>query len=273
MTRSALWLPLFDELASPLVVTRLAAEAEEHGWDGLFVWDHIVWRAPVRQVADPWIVLAAVAAVTERLVIGPMVTPLARRRPTKVARETTTLDQLSGGRLVLGVGLGGDRSGNEFSGTGEGADDRVRAAILDESLQILGSAWSGEPVHHRGEHFLVDGIAFQPRPHHGRVPVWVGGFAGMRRPIQRAAAHDGYFPVNLTSVGQFADAVGYLRELRGEATAPFDIAVEVRPGADPAPYVAAGATWCLTEFDPATLRLDTVRGVLRDGPWTGSAAF
>lgn len=270
MTRSALWLPLFDELASPPVVTRLAVEAEEYGWDGFFVWDHIVWRPPVQQVADPWIVLAAVAAVTDRLVIGPMVTPLARRRPTKVARETATLDQLSAGRLVLGVGLGSDRSGNEFSGTGECADDRVRASILDESLQILRSAWSGDPVQHRGEHYLVDGIAFRPRPRRARVPVWVGGFAGMRRPMQRAAAHDGYFPVNLTSVEQFADAVGIVRELRGDAGGSFDIAVEVQPGVDPAPYVAAGATWCLTEFDPATLHLDTVRGVLRDGPWTGS---
>ena len=108
---SALWLPLFDELADPAVVVRLAAEAEEAGWHGLFVWDHTHWRAPVREVADPWITLAAAATVTERLLLGPMVTPLARRRPAKVARETATLDRLSGGRLVLGVGLGSDRFG------------------------------------------------------------------------------------------------------------------------------------------------------------------
>ena len=93
------------------MVARLAAEAEEAGWHGVFVWDHLRWRAPVRQVADPWITLAAIATATERLRFGPMVTPLARRRPAKVARETATLDRLSGGRLTLGVGLGSDRFG------------------------------------------------------------------------------------------------------------------------------------------------------------------
>jgi alkanesulfonate monooxygenase SsuD/methylene tetrahydromethanopterin reductase-like flavin-dependent oxidoreductase (luciferase family) len=93
--RSALWLPIFDGLADPAVVARLAAEAEEVGWHGVFVWDHLRWRAPVRQVADPWITLAAIATATEHLRLGPMITPLARRRPSKVARETATLDRLS----------------------------------------------------------------------------------------------------------------------------------------------------------------------------------
>ena len=125
--RSAINLPLFDALADPAVVARLAAEAEEVGWHGVFVWDHLRWRAPVRQVADPWITLAAIATATERLRLGPMVTPLARRRPTKVARETATLDRLSGGRLTLGVGLGSDEFGSEYSMTGEEVDDRRRA--------------------------------------------------------------------------------------------------------------------------------------------------
>jgi alkanesulfonate monooxygenase SsuD/methylene tetrahydromethanopterin reductase-like flavin-dependent oxidoreductase (luciferase family) len=148
--RSGLWLPLFDDLADPVVVAGLAAEAEEAGWHGVFVWDHLRWRAPVRHVADPWITLAAIAAATDRVRLGPMVTPLARRRPAKVARETATLDRLSGGRLVLGVGLGNDQSGRELSKTGEQLDDRTRAAMLDESLDILTAAWSGETVHHHG---------------------------------------------------------------------------------------------------------------------------
>jgi alkanesulfonate monooxygenase SsuD/methylene tetrahydromethanopterin reductase-like flavin-dependent oxidoreductase (luciferase family) len=144
--RSGLWLPLFEELADPCVVARLASEAEELGWHGLFVWDQMRWREPIRHVADPWITLAAVAAATERLKLGPMVTPLPRRRPAKVARETATLDGLSGGRLILGVGLGGDQFAAEFSKTGEQVDDRVRGEMLDEALEILTRAWSGEPV-------------------------------------------------------------------------------------------------------------------------------
>ena len=98
---------------------------------------------------------------------GPMVTPLARRRPVKVARETASLDRLSGGRLTLGVGLGDEQAGNEYSITGEELDERRRARMLDESLEILTAAWTGEPVHHRGEHYVVDGMRFLPRPVQG----------------------------------------------------------------------------------------------------------
>ena len=177
--RSGLFVPLFDELADPAIVARLSVEAEEAGWDGVFVWDHVRWREPVVDVADPQITLAAVAAATERIRLGPMVTPLARRRPVKVARETATLDRLSGGRLTLGVGLGSDEFGSEYSITGEELDDRRRAQMLDEALEILRAAWSGEPVHHRGEHYTVDGMRFLPRPvQRPGVPVWVAGFYG-----------------------------------------------------------------------------------------------
>src|SRR5215203_3525204 len=162
--RAGLWLPLFEELADPGAVARLAADAEERGWHGVFVWDQLRWREPIKQVADPWITLAAIAAVTEEVMLGPMVTPLARRRPAKVARETATLDRLSGGRLILGVGLGGDQFAGEFSKTGEQVDDRTRGQMLDEALAILVAAWSGEPVNHRGKHYLIDDVKFLPRP-------------------------------------------------------------------------------------------------------------
>lgn len=262
--RAGLYVPPFDELADPLAVARLAAEAEERGWHGVFLWDHVRWNPPVRQVADPWITLAAVATVTERVRIGPLVTPLARRRPVKVARETATLDRLSGGRLILGVGLGSDRFGEEYSRTGEQLDDRVRGQMLDESLAVLRAAWTGEPVHHHGEHYTVDGIRFLPRPvQDPGVPVWVAGYPGKRKPLRRAARHDGYFPVDVAHPDQLAELVGAL----GTVPPGYDVAVALPPGTDPAPYGEAGATWWLTDFDPPErIRLDTVRGVLRDGP-------
>jgi alkanesulfonate monooxygenase SsuD/methylene tetrahydromethanopterin reductase-like flavin-dependent oxidoreductase (luciferase family) len=268
--RSALWLPLFDELADPALIVRLAAEAEEAGWHGLFVWDHLNWRAPVIELADPWITLAAVATATERLRIGPMVTPLARRRPAKVARETATLDRLSRGRLTLGVGLGEDRFGHELSRTGEQTDDRVRARMLDEALSVLATAWSGAPVHHRGDHYTVDDLRFLPRPaQQGGIPVWAAGFPGRRAPLRRAARLDGYFPVNLEHPDQLAEAVATITELRIAAAAtgaPYDVAIPLPAGTDPGPYVAAGATWWLAEFPPDAVSVDAVRGVLRDGP-------
>ncbi|MFD9438319.1 LLM class flavin-dependent oxidoreductase [Streptomyces sp. NPDC060006] len=265
--RSALWLPLFDELCDPAAVARLAAEAEEAGWHGVFVWDHLRWRAPVRRAADPWITLAAIATATEHLRFGPMVTALARRRPTKVARETATLDRLGGGRLTLGVGLGSDRFAGELSATGEELDDRRRGRMLDESLEILTAAWSGRPVHHHGSHYTVDDITFLPRPvQRPGVPVWAAGLPGNVRPLRRAARHDGFVPVNLEHPDQLAGIVTTLTGLRGSRTTPYDIAVPLPPGSDPAPYAEAGATWWLAEFAPETVSVDQVRGVLRDGP-------
>jgi alkanesulfonate monooxygenase SsuD/methylene tetrahydromethanopterin reductase-like flavin-dependent oxidoreductase (luciferase family) len=263
--RYAVFVPPFDELADPLTVARLAAEAEERGWDGFFVWDHITYREPVAALADPWIALAAVATATERLRLGPMVTPLPRRRPVKVARETATLDQLSRGRLVLGVGIGGDRS-REFSATGEQTDDRVRGAMLDEALTVLAAAWSGEPVRHAGEHYVVDDVRFLPTPvQRPGPPVWVALRYGNRAPLRRAARHDGAYPIEIGSPDQLAEVAADLRELRAGDERPFDLIVGVGPGEDPRPYAAAGATWATVAF-PVGTTADQVRGVVRDGP-------
>jgi hypothetical protein len=187
--RAALFLPLFDELADPAIAARLSAEAEEAHWDGLFVWDKLRWPEPVVDVADPWITPAAIATATERIRLGPMVTPLARRRPVKVAREAATLDRLSGGRLTLGVGLGSDRFGNEYSITGEELDARRRARMLDESLEIVTAAWSGKAVHHRGEHYTVAGMRFLPRP--VQRPGVPSGSRARTANLDRSAARPG----------------------------------------------------------------------------------
>jgi alkanesulfonate monooxygenase SsuD/methylene tetrahydromethanopterin reductase-like flavin-dependent oxidoreductase (luciferase family) len=265
--RSGLSLPLFDELSDPLVVARLAADAEAAGWHGVFVWDHLRWEVPVRRVADSWITLAAIAYATERIRLGPMVTPLPRRRPVKVARETATLDVLSGGRLTLGVGIGEDRFGREFSKTGEQLDDRVRGQMLDEALEILTAAWSGEPVHHQGDHYTVDDVEFLPRPvQRPGVPVWIAGFRGNARPIRRAARYDGFFPVNLEHPDQLTEVVATVTELRQDPSAPYDFVVSLPVGVDPDPWEQTGATWLLQSLDPERVSSDQVRGVLRDGP-------
>jgi alkanesulfonate monooxygenase SsuD/methylene tetrahydromethanopterin reductase-like flavin-dependent oxidoreductase (luciferase family) len=269
--RVGLYIPLFDPLADPATVARLAAEAEEAGWDGFFLWDHIRWREPVAAVGDTQVTLAALAAATERIRLGPLVTPLARRRPAKVARETAALDLLSGGRLTLGVGLGSDEFGSEYSITGEELDDRRRARMLDEALEILDAAWSGEPVRHRGEHYTVDAMRFLPRPmQRPRVPVWVAGFADKPKPMRRAARYDGFFPIRLESADQLAEIVARVGALREEARhnpdEPYEVIAELEPGDDPAPYREAGATWMLVAPDWEEISVDRVRGVIREGP-------
>jgi alkanesulfonate monooxygenase SsuD/methylene tetrahydromethanopterin reductase-like flavin-dependent oxidoreductase (luciferase family) len=268
---TGLFVPLFDALADPGEAARLAAEAEAAGWDGFFVWDQIRWREPVLAVGDTQVTLAAIATATERIRFGPMVTPLARRRPVKVARETAALDLLSGGRLTLGVGLGSDHFAGEYSSTGEEVDDRRRAGMLDHALEILEAAWSGEPVHHRSEHYTVDGMRFLPRPvQRPGVPVWVAGFPGKSKPLRRAARYDGFFPVNLDHPDQLVEIVAQLRVLRTEADRPYDVVVALPPGADPAPYREAGATWWLVDIPSDAISVDALRGVLRDGPEHGT---
>ena len=269
--RFGLFLPLFDGLADPALVARLSASAEEAAWDGVFVWDQIHWREPVAEVADPQITLAAIAGATERIRLGPMVTPLARRRPAKVARETATLDRLSGGRLTLGVGLGSDRFAGEYSITGEELDDRRRARMLDEALEILEAAWSGEQVRHRGEHYTVDAMRFLPRPmQRPGIPIWVAGFYGKPRPLRRAIRYQGFFPGGIDHPEQLAEVVDKLDRLRREAgtdaAEPFDVAVELEPGSDPAPFAAAGATWGLVAFGWDPVSVDQVCAVIRAGP-------
>jgi alkanesulfonate monooxygenase SsuD/methylene tetrahydromethanopterin reductase-like flavin-dependent oxidoreductase (luciferase family) len=251
--KRGIFLAPFDELVDPGALAELASRAEQRGWDGFFLWDHIKYRPPVRAVADPWIALAAIACATDRLRIGPLVTPLSRRRVQKVARETVTLDHLSRGRLTLGVGLGSDRN-DELEPFGEVVDPRERARLLDQGLERLSTFWAGE---------------FQPMPvQEPRIPVWVAGRWPNRRPVQRAARWDGMFPIDLGGPDDLAALATEIRDLRAGREDPFDLVAEIQPGAAAEPWEAAGATWVLTDFELQP-RLDEVREAIEAGPGAG----
>ncbi|CAN5418658.1 LLM class flavin-dependent oxidoreductase [soil metagenome] len=263
--RHALFVPIFGDLADPVVVAHLAADAELAGWDGLFVWDHIAYR-DVADIADPWITLAAAACATEHLRLGPMVTPLPRRRPLKLAREVATLDRLTRGRVTLGVGIAGDNS-RELSATGEELSDRTRAAMLDEGLDLLEAAWAEGPTNHRGTHYVVDDLLTGPRPlQRPRPPIWVAIRYGNQAPIRRAARYEGVFPVQVEHPDQLAEIVDLVRAERTDPTAPYDVAVGGEVGTDPRSYEAVGATWFLTSFSPFTVSAAEVRSALEAGP-------
>jgi alkanesulfonate monooxygenase SsuD/methylene tetrahydromethanopterin reductase-like flavin-dependent oxidoreductase (luciferase family) len=247
--RRGIFVAPFEELSEPALVADLAARAERRGWDGFFVWDHVAYSEPVRAVADPWVTLAAVAVATERLTIGPLVTPLPRRRPHQLARETVTLDRLSGGRLVLGVGLGSDRTG-EFDPDrfGEEGDPRERARLLDEGLDRLVAYWDGE---------------FEPRPVR-RIPVWVAARWPRRRPLRRAARFEGLFPIDLPGPEALAELAAEIERMRGDRDG-YDLVVSNPAGTDPAPWEEAGATWCLTGFGSQPARAE-VEAAIDSGP-------
>src|SRR5229473_902008 len=252
----AVGVPNVGTFGDPSLLVDLAVAAEEHGWDGFFVWDHQLYWDPEWHVADPVVVVAAIAARTARLRIGILVNVLARRRVGKVARESVTLDQLSQGRLVFGAGLGS--RAEEFTAFGEPGGAKERAARLDESLELLDALWTGEPVTFHGEHLTATEVTMLPRPvQQPRIPVWCGGRWPNKAPFRRAARWDGVMPTH-TGYGlgetmppdDLRAVIRYTLEHRGTG-GPFDVALEGRTdgttpdrgGRHVIPYAEAGLTW------------------------------
>jgi alkanesulfonate monooxygenase SsuD/methylene tetrahydromethanopterin reductase-like flavin-dependent oxidoreductase (luciferase family) len=242
----------------PRDAAALAALAEAAGWDGAFTWDAI--SIGPTATFDPWVLLAAMAGSTERVTLGAIVTPPARRRPWKLAREAMTVDRLSGGRLVLPVGLGAlDDAG--FGNVGEPTGARERAERLDEALDILAGLWSGEPFAYEGRHHRFGPMTFLPTPvQRPRIPVWVVGAWPHERSMERAARWDGILPQARDADGspaeptprQLQEIVEWVAAERARTgrTGAYDVVAQgtTRPG-DPKgaatvqAYRDAGATW------------------------------
>jgi alkanesulfonate monooxygenase SsuD/methylene tetrahydromethanopterin reductase-like flavin-dependent oxidoreductase (luciferase family) len=263
-----LFIPQFGELADPRLLADLGRRAERAGWDGLFLWDHIQYRPPADRVLDPWIALAAIGAATDRLRLGAMVTPLARRRPWVLARQLAALDLLTDGRMVLGVGLGLDDSGKELSTFGEELDARTRAEMLDEALAIVTGLLSGQTVHHRGHHYLVDGATFLPTPVQSPLPVWVATRWPNQAPLRRAVRYQGVFAIGVATPGDASQLRHRAEEVRSEygAAGPFDIVLAPEPGWPAQDWAQAGVTWLLTPFSQFEARAVDVTTVVEAGP-------
>lgn len=192
--RFALYAPNFGPFGDARVLSDMAAEAERAGWDGFFIWDHIAGDAYSRIMVDPWVALAAMALKTTTIRIGALVTPIPRRRPWKVARETVSIDHLSGGRLIFGAGSGG--VGAEWERFGEVDHPVARGEMLDEGLDILTGLWSGDPYTLEGKHYTVENQQFLPKPfQQPRIPIWIAGKWPHKKPIIRALRYDGVFPI------------------------------------------------------------------------------
>lgn len=236
-------------------IADLAALAEAHGWDGFFTWEH-VWGV------DAWVALAAAAMTTSRIRLGTMLTPLPRRKPWDLAGQAAALDNLSGGRLILSVGLGAAHAGWLAFEPDPGR--RVRAELLDEGLDVVTGLWAGQPFEYQGRHYRVTASDFNPPPppvQQPRIPIWVVGGWPALRSMSRAARYDGWLP-NLIDKGASVPAgpehvhagVEWIRDYRtveGLAVDGYDVICEgLTPADDPAaaaaivrPWSEAGATW------------------------------
>lgn len=265
--RYGVYLPPFGPFGDPTALVDLAVRAEAAGWDGVFLWDHVVTDA--MPIVDTWTTLSAIAQATRHLLLGPMVTPLARRRPWVVARQASTVSRLSGGRLIFGAGLGSDESG-DFSRFGEPADLRTRSAMLAEGLDVMRGMWSGRPYRHDGPHYRINLEKTAPEPH--SIPVWMASSTGNPQVVRRAAGCDGIFPnpVDHTATpDDVADILNAVHRAGVPADRPFDVAVAGNASlawqepikVDLNGLAQAGMTWwmeSLIHFDPLELSLEIV---------------
>jgi alkanesulfonate monooxygenase SsuD/methylene tetrahydromethanopterin reductase-like flavin-dependent oxidoreductase (luciferase family) len=240
-----------------------ALTAESAGWDGFFVWEP-VWGI------DAWVCLTAAAMVTERIRLGTLLTPLSRMRPWKLASETATLDNLSGGRVILSVGLGAPDTG--FEAFGEVTDRKQRAELLDEGLDILTGLWKGQPFQYQGKHYQVQPLDFMPPPppvQQPRIPIWVVGAWNYPRSMERVLRWDGllpYIPGQQLTPAALREMRAFVEQRIG-TDRPFDYVVEGEtPGDSPQqasekvrPWQEAGATWWI-EARWETLRDERLYG-------------
>jgi hypothetical protein len=258
----------------------LTEVAEEAGWDGLFISDAIAVGAkdfPDFPYFDPWVALAVMATRSTRIRIGTIITPLPRRRPWKLARETLSIDHLSNGRLILGVGLGAAEHDGGFFKVGEAMDIKVRAQRLDEGLSILTGLWTGKPITFSGKHYRVDEMSMQPAAVQSpRIPIWVPGVWQKPKSMERALKWDGIIPQKYKSMSRMTAAeIKTLNEYvdkHREQSSQFDIIAggETSPtnrkqaAKKVAPYIRAGATWWLES--KWTFSADEVRARIEQGP-------
>ncbi len=253
-------LPPFGDFGEARALAGLASEAEEAGWDGFFIWDHMIFDPTWHPIVDPWVGLAAVAMSTTTVRLGTLLTPLPRRRPWKLARETVSVDRLSGGRLILGVGIG-DPAQWEFGFFGEETDAKVRARRLDEGLQVLTGLWTGAAFSYNGEHYQLKEMKFVPPPaQHPRIPIWVGGWWPNKPPLRRAARWDGVIPGRLDGTltpADWREILAYVDRHRASEAAFDAVHSGQTSGTDAAKdtelvasYAEAGVNWWIEDVSP-----------------------
>lgn len=258
------------------LLLELALSAENAGWEGFFIWDHIGGGGHSPTI-DPWVCLSAIASHTNKIRLGTMITPLSRRRPWKVAREITTLDHLSQGRVTLGIGLG-DFKNKDFKDLGEVYNPRKRAAMLDESLEIIAGLQSGQPLNYEGKYYQVSQALFQPTPiQTPHIPVWVAAHWPFKRPLQRAARWDGVLPRQWNAGPITPEVIQEISEYilkRRVTDTPFDI---IKYGltegknlsqdrASVKNFSDAGATWWIEEIFSSRGTLQQIQQRVTAGP-------
>lgn len=275
----AIYIPIFGPYGDPHTIINLAREVEKAGWDGFFIWDQIT-GFEADPVVDVAVALTAIALNTERIRFGAMVTPLARRRPVKYAREMLSLDRLSNGRLICGIGLG--NSTEEFEDLGEPADLKVRAAMLDEGLEVVNGLWSGEAFSFSGQYYQIKDAVFLPKPtQQPRIPIWTAGGWPGKAPFRRAARWDGVFALRknaaldeMMPAEEYRKMIEFIQTQRS-SNAPFDVVHSGKlpldaqeAAATVQAYTDAGVTWWMENVSPWTYG-----GINDDKSWNVDAMF
>ena len=281
MTKYGLNITNFGTYSDIEILMDLCRDAEKVGWDGIFLWDHMIFSTRLKNnnqnnipFVDPWIALTAISTITTRVKIGTYITPLPRRRPWKLAREIVSLDHLSKGRLILGIGLGSPDF--EYEGFGEEKNMIVRARKCDEGLEIIKGLCSGKPFKFNGNYYNIKEMTFKPEPYNGTIPIWIGGRWPNKKPFERASKYDGVCPISATSKnlnpGDIEEIKNYIKKMRKNIE-NFDI---VLAGETPQekniakkiiiPYIESGMTWWLETINDWRGSLEEMKKIILCGP-------
>ena len=267
-------------LGNAVHLANLTKLAEDSGWDGFFIWDHIlVKRTNGPDICNPWVALGLMGYKTEKITLGTTITPLPRRKPWELAREVITVDQISNGRLILGVGLG-EPPEVEYGSFGEETAVKTRREKLDESLEILQGLWTGEPFSFKGKHFNLEEVTFVPKPIKAKIPIWVAGEYPHIGPIKRAAKYDGMIPLPEKFKGEdvtledYQEIYNKIVSLRGNSNFDFVIITTVPPEKNDSNTelisfiesgIESGFTWFINYISPNT-KLQKIEKRIKQGP-------
>lgn len=272
-------LSTFNDFADPNLLADIGQEIEEAGWESVFLWDHLMHKKERQsKIVSPWIALSAIATRTSRIKIGTYVSPLPRYQPWEFAKLTASLDLLSNGRLILGLGLGSPA--DEYTAFGKEYNTRILAEMMDEGLVIIQKLWIGEPFTFHGKHYQLEEAFLLPRPvQYPRVPILLGGFWPRKKPFIRAAKFDGIVPITKKypqpiSTEELRDLLTFINQYR-TSSEPFQVTISGSLPTDPEQrdrlilgLTNAGATRWIEHCTPWTGSIQNLLEKIRRGPPT-----
>lgn len=263
----------FDIFESPIDYLDLAVATEENSWDGFFMWDHTV-GIPGKPASETFTTLSAIASKTNNIKIGTTVTGLPRHRPWNLARKVATIDHISNGRFIFGIGLG---ARDEYSPFNEENDNKILKEKVDESLQIIQGIFEKDHFSFSGKHYQLNDVSFNPKPKQKNLPIWVAGTWPYKGPFRRAAKFNGIFPLSADpdeirlSPKEYQDIISFINQFR-DPKSDFDVVSHMYTTGNKeddawiSDYIDVGVNWLIEVIYPGRASKKEIFDRIKKGP-------